>query len=390
MRLFKCNYQRMHTHGVRYIFAQNIQDARHKMAQKALFVTNIHEVRFFMQYGGKAQELESIFWQLGFGYASGLHLIVVMQSIKEGLYFKDNIALLESMIYALQQGNTLSSALEKHVHLCGNLVLALFAIGEKSGFLQETCELCAKEIAQKNEYMQSLRKAMIYPCILALTFLCVFLILAFFVIPEFAQIYKDLGANLPLSTDIILTLCIFLQVHIFEIFACIGVFSLLCYILLRQKVLKDRILLHLPFFNNVMIDYQLYIYFLGLHYFLKSKISFIASIEQCNALLHNSILRQKFMPLNNMLQNGIPLSQAFKLLDLQIANIALLQSGEQSGMLDKTLELNAIFYKQRFIQSLQTLQILMQPFATMVIGVLIAWLAYSIVAPMWQLLEIAI
>ena len=390
MRLFKCSYQRMNTNGVRYIFAKNMQEAKHKMAQKALFITSIHEVHFLAQYGSKTQELERIFWQLGFSYSSGLPLISILQSIKAELHFEDNIALLQSMLYALEKGNTLSSALKQHEKLCGNLVLALFAIGEKSGFLQETCELCAKEIAQKHTYKLALHKAMIYPCILTISFLCVFIVLALFVIPEFSQLYRELGANLPLSTNIILAICDFLQTYVFEICACIGIFILLCSVFLRQKKLKDYILLKLPFFNRVVIDYQLYIYFLGLHYFLKSKVPFITSVEQCAKLLHNSVLYQKFMPLETMLNSGIPLSKAFSNLDIQIANIALLQSGEQSGMLDKALELNATFYKNNFTQSLQTLQILMQPIATMIMGILIAGLAYSIVAPMWQLLEVAI
>lgn len=389
MRIFKCSYQRMHINGVCYIFAQNIQDAKNKMAKKALLVTNIHEVRFLTHYGNKTQELERIFWQLGFGYTSGLSLIDILQSIKSELYFKDNITLIQSMIYALEHGSTLSSALKKHSDICGNLVLALFAIGEKSGFLQETCELCAKEIAQKNAYNLAIRKAMIYPFILASTFLCVFVVLALFVIPEFAQLYNELGANLPLSTSIVISICNFFQTHIFELFGCIGIFALLCVVFLRQQALKDNLLLHIPFFNKVVVDYQLYIYFLGLHYFLKSKVPFTTSIQQCNKLLHNSVLYKKFMPLETMLNNGIPLSQAFNNLDIQIANISLLQSGEQSGMLDKALELNSTFYKNNFTQSLQILQILMQPIATMVVGVLIAGLAYSIVSPMWQLLEVA-
>lgn len=388
MRIFKCSYRRMNVKCTCYIFANNKQEVQHKMAQKALIATSINEVRFLAQYGSKTRELERIFWQLGFSYTSGLPLIAILQSIKSELYFEENISLLQSMLHALEQGNTLSSALQKHEKLCGNLVLALFAIGEKSGFLQETCELCAKAIAQKNEYKSALKKAMIYPCVLAFSFIAVFIILAFFVIPEFAGLYEELGANLPLSTSIILKLCTFLQAYIFEICVCIVALILLGTAFLRQKKLKDRILLRLPFFSRVVIDYQLYIYFLGLHYFLKSRVPFMTSVEQCAKLLHNSVLHEKFMPLKTMLNNGIPLSQAFSNLDIQIANIALLKSGEQSGMLDKALELNAVFYKNNFTQSLQTLQILMQPIATMAIGILIAGLAYSIVSPMWQLLDV--
>lgn len=390
MPLFKCNYQSINTQGVRYIFAKNTEEAKQKMLQKNLLVTNINEVSLFMRYGNKTQELERIFWQLEFSYTSGLHLISILQSIKKELYFKENAALLQSMIHALEKGDTLSSALQKHINTCGSLVVALFSIGEKSGFLQETCELCAKEISQKNSYIQALRNAMIYPLLLALSFLCVFFVLAFFVIPEFASLYNELGANLPFLTELTLKISSFLQSYIFEILACILIFIIFCFIFLNKKLVRDRILLHTPFINHVVTDYWLYIYFLGLHYFLKSKVPFMDSIVQCEKLIHNSVLQQKISHLRFMLDKGIPLSQALNSIDIKIANIALLQSGEQSGMLDKALELNARFYKDRFTQSLQTLQILSQPFTTIIMGILIAGLAYSIVAPMWQLLEVAI
>lgn len=390
MPLFKCSYQDTNSQGVRFVFAQNMQEAKQKMLQQNLLVTNINEISFFMQYGNKTQELERIFWQLGFSYTSGLHLISILYSIKEELYFKDNIVLVQSMIHALEKGDSLSSALKKHVNICGSLVVALFSIGEKSGFLQETCELCAKEISQKNTYMQALRNAMIYPLLLVVSFLCVFFMLSFFVIPEFAILYKELDTNLPLITEIVLKICNFLQTYIFEIIAFILFFIILCVVFLSKKIMRDRILLHIPFLNHVIIDYWLYIYFLGLHYFLKSKVPFLESIMQCEKLINNGVLQQKISSLSYMLNKGMPLSKALSEVDIKIANIALLQSGEQSGMLDKALELNARFYKDRFTQSLKTLQILSQPFATIVMGIFIIVLAYSIVAPMWQLLEVAI
>lgn len=390
MPLFKCSYQDTNSQGVRFVFAQNMQEAKQKMLQQNLLVTNINEISFFMQYGNKTQELERIFWQLGFSYTSGLHLISILYSIKEELYFKDNIVLVQSMIHALEKGDSLSSALKKHVNICGSLIVALFSIGEKSGFLQETCELCAKEISQKNTYMQALRNAMIYPLLLVISFLCVFFMLSFFVIPEFAILYKELDTNLPLITEIVLKICNFLQTYIFEIIAFILFFIILCVVFLSKKIMRDRILLHIPFLNHVIIDYWLYIYFLGLHYFLKSKVPFLESIMQCEKLINNGVLQQKISSLSYMLNKGMPLSKALSEVDIKIANIALLQSGEQSGMLDKALELNARFYKDRFTQSLKTLQILSQPFATIVMGIFIIVLAYSIVAPMWQLLEVAI
>ncbi len=388
MKLFRCSYQSSNKQGFCFVFAKNKEEAQIKLLKKSILAINIQEFRL-LQYGGKIYELEGIFWQLGFGYSSGLNLIVILESIKDGLHYKENILLLQTMINNLNNGNTLSDALKKHVKLCGNLIVSIFEIGEKSGFLQEICDICAKEIAYKNEFLESLYKALIYPCILGFTFILVFIILSLFVIPEFAQIYDDLNATLPFSTQLMLSVSSLINNYIFEIIAILCCFLLILYAIFKKKTIRDSILIRSAFIKNIIIDYELYVYFLGLHYFLKSQVPFETSIEKCNELIENSVLKNKFSPLIDMLNSGIPLSQALNKLDIQISNISLLQSGEKSGMLDKTLYLNSMFYKKRFSKSLQIFQILMQPISTIIMGLLITWIAFGIVSPMWQLLEIA-
>ena len=145
-----------------------------------------------------------------------------------------------------------------------------------------------------------------------------------------------------------------------------------------------------PILNTIVIDYELYRYFLGLHYFIKSQITFEKSIETCNELIDNMYLKGKFSCITDLLHRGIPLSKALEEIDIHIANLVLLQSGEKSGTLDQALQLNAEFYKRRYKHTLQTLHTLIEPFATMIMGLFVAWLVFSIVSPMWGLLEVAV
>lgn len=387
MKVFKCSYQALDRRGTKYVIASSMQKAHEKLQKQFLLPLHIQEVSFFITLS-KIHELENIFWQLGFGYNSGLNLILILESIKENLYHKENIALLESMLNALHQGEKLSLALRQHTALCGNLIIALFEIGEKSGYLSETCELCAKELQQKNEFKDSIKKALIYPSILALAFLGVFVILSLFVIPEFTQIYNDLGAKLPISTVYMVTISKFLSMFFVEILCGFCFVAIFIIMTLRIKTIKDRIILVLPIISKITIDYELYCYFLGLYYFLKSQASFEKSVETCTLLIGNLHLQNKFLCVGDFLHHGIPLSQALKRVDIHIANLALLESGEKSGMLDKALHLNAEFYKKQYTQALQTLKIVVEPLATLIIGGLVAFLALSIVSPMWQLLEV--
>lgn len=385
MKIFKYIYYSLDKEKTGFLLASSKAQALLKLENKDII--SINEIGFF---NNKLNELESIFWQLGFGLNSGLNLICVLESIRSSLYYKEHINLLDSIISRLNGGESISVALREHVKVCGNLVVALFEIGEKSGKLNEMCELCAREIKQKNEFIESVRKALIYPCVLLISCFVAFIILSIYVIPEFAQIYSELDSALPTSTQYVIFITNIMNEYFTQIILFfISLISILI-VLLSKKIIKDRILLSTPIINKIILDYELYRYFLALYYFLSSKVSFLESIKICNSLINNIFLRQKFDIIEVYLNSGHPLSYAFERIDVDIANIALLKSGEQGGVFDKSLQLNYEFYKKRYKQSLQNISILVEPLVTIFMGLFITWLAFSVVSPMWQLLEIAI
>ncbi|RDU59354.1 type II secretion system F family protein [Helicobacter sp. MIT 14-3879] len=338
----------------------------------------------------KTSELETVFWQLGYGYGSGIGLLVLLESIKVGLKHKENIALIENMQQALERGLSLTSAFKEHNKLCGDLIVALFEIGEKSGQMQETCQLCAKELRQRSEFYNTLIKALIYPCFLLFATLIVFVVIAVFVIPEFADIYRELNANLNFSTKALLSLSEILFSYYWQILFCILGIIGICWIGLSRKAYRDSLLFHTPFVNTILKDYELYRYFVGLHYLLKSQVPFEESLRICNGLVSNTCMKHQLAFVLDSILRGIPFSESLLESEVEIANIGLLSSAEQSGALDQALGLNAEFYKRRYQLALQYITILTEPAATMCIGTLVAWIAFAIISPMWDMLLIAV
>lgn len=392
MKLFKYTYVAVDKDKDGYIFAKNKAEAIEKLENKGVFLLRINEfgISNLINPNAKLDELENIFWQLGFGINSSLGLIALLESIREGLHFREHIALLDSIIQTLNGGESISVALKKHTKVCGNLVVVLFEIGEKSGKMSEMCELCAREIRAKNEFVQSMIKAMIYPCLLLVSCVVAFFILSLFVVPEFANIYGELNSSLPASTRYILAISGFLSEYFVQIVIFFIIFVSFVAALFSKKVMKDRILLNIPIINRILLDYELYRYFLGLYYFLSSKVDFLQSIEICNSLVNNVMIKESFKPVIDYLNGGHALSYAFSHIDIEIANISLLKSGEESGAFDKSLQLNYEFYKKRYKKALESLSIIIEPLITILMGLFITFLAFSVVSPMWQLLEIAV
>ena len=334
----------------------------------------------------KLHELESIFWQLGFGYGAGLGLVDLLESIKKGLSHKATLALLDSMQLALRRGDSLASAVRQHRRLCGNLVVSLFDIAERSGRMQEVCKLCARELGSKRDFYKQLTKAMLYPCFLLVAVLGVFVIIALFVLPEFASLYEDLGANLSLSASLLLDLSDFLGLYYFQILLLAVAALFVLGLAFRPRRLRDRILFYLPVIRSVLLDYEFYRYFLGLHYFLRSGMPLEEGLGLCGDLVSNIYLRHELSFALDSLKRGLPLSACLGELNLQIENLGLLASAEKSGALDGALEFISEFYRRRYEGRLQYMAMIAEPLATFFIGLFVAWIAFATVSPMWDLL----
>ena len=391
MKIFKCYYQGFNGKKTKYIIADNLSEAFAKAKRDSILPINISPVKI-LSFGGGGVELENVFWQLGFNYGNGFDLIATFKAIREGLSHKENIELIDTILETLNGGENISVALKKHREVCGNLVIALFEIGEKSGNVKEICGICAKEIGSKNKFYSSIRRAFIYPIILLLAFLVVFAIISIFVIPEFIQIYDSLGEKLPLSTQYVLFISNALNNHLLELLsALLFVFAGLGY-LFKIKSFRDMVLLKTPVIGNLIADYESYRYFLGLYYLLKSGTPFDKSVQTCHELIGNLHIKNEFSPVNDFLHKGKPLSEAFESITkhVSIDNLSLIKSGESGGKLDSALILNAKFYKKKYKQSLKAIKTLVEPVATIIMGIFITWLTFSVVSPMWQLLEVSL
>ena len=242
---------------------------------------------------GRITELETIFWQLGFGYDSGIGLLDLLESIKSNLTHDENIAFVDSMQVALDKGNPLTSAINEHRKLCGDLVVALFHIAEKSGKMQEMCQLCAKELQQQGEFYRVVFKSLIYPCFLIISTFLVFMAVSLFVIPQFASIYKDMGATLGLSSRMVIYIGEAVSLYYVQILIFILLMIGIVWSFFSRKLIRDRLVLSCPILRDIIKDYELYRYFLGLHYFLKSQVPFDESLSICNKLVANIILRHE-------------------------------------------------------------------------------------------------
>ncbi|MEQ1519203.1 MAG: type II secretion system F family protein, partial [Usitatibacteraceae bacterium] len=128
-------------------------------------------------------------------------------------------------------GASLSKALEPHRDIFSRFYVNMVKAGEVGGALGTVLMRLADHMERSKELRDNVVSALIYPTILFLVAVGSVLILVTVVVPQFKQIFDQSGKALPLVTDVVLTLGIFMRNNWHYLFA--GV-AIVIWLLLRS------------------------------------------------------------------------------------------------------------------------------------------------------------
>lgn len=390
MIIIKVKYQDNSIKKTKVFLARNIYLAHQKAKDYAkcnkLLLKQIIPISF--NISDNAEEMEMLFWQLGFFYESGVDILDSIDSMIENAKSIKTIGLLNDMRECLLDGAPLSSALNKNQHICSSFICKLFEIGEKSASLDEICKICSNDIKHKSEFKNSLKKALSYPFIVLIAVISVFVVVSIFVMPEFISIYSDFKIELPIITRVLINTNIFFNNYYYEILIYLGLLLLFLRFIFSKRSIIDKVYLHIPVINKIIIYYEIYKYFLGLNIFLKSNISFNESVKTCNSLINNTSLQKDFSKINTFIANGYSLSFSLTKLSTNIHNISLIKSGEKSGNLDNALFINSQFYKKKYDNLLDSINVVAEPICIVIMGIFVAMICFGVIVPIWNLVDI--
>ena len=113
---------------------------------------------------------------------------------------------LTAMTDEVNQGGSLGSAMRRWPKVFDNLSIAIVEAGEAGGVLDETLKRLAKLLEENARLQNQLKAAMGYPVTVLAIAVLVFLGMTIFLIPTFADIFDQLGAELPVFTQMMLNL----------------------------------------------------------------------------------------------------------------------------------------------------------------------------------------
>ena len=290
-------------------------------------------------------------------------------------------------------GSSFADALAEHPKVFSKLYVNMIRAGEAGGILGETLSRLALFMEKSVELKNSIRSAMVYPAILTLVGGTAVIILITFVIPQFSKLFEEMGAALPLPTQIMLGLSSLIINYwpalILAITGFIAAFTF--YIKTNNGRLKwDGMLLKLPLFGPLIQKIEVSRFSLTLATLLKSGVPILQAMGIVQSILINRVVSDSIVVLQQALKKGKGLSGP-----LQKAGIFppmavhMITVGETSGALDEMLTKVSKTYDKEVEQSIKQVISLIEPMMILLMAVIIGFIVVSMLLAIFSANDIA-
>jgi len=289
----------------------------------------------------------------------------------------------------LEGGYTLSSALNQHPKIFGNLFVSLIHVGENTGQLEESFLKLTTYLEREQATRKRIKTALRYPTMVLIALAAALVILNIFVIPTFANMFSKLGADLPLATKFLMTSSsFFLNYWPYMFAACIAAYFATQQSLKTEKgrYQWDKRKIKLPIIGSIIERSILARFSHSFGIILKSGIPMTTGLTLVADAVDNSFMQEKIIAMRLAIESGESLlrsaiaSTLFTPLVLQMIAV-----GEETGRVDELLKEVGDYYEREVDYDLGTLTARIEPLLLVVVAAMVLVLALGIFTPMWDM-----
>jgi type IV pilus assembly protein PilC len=326
----------------------------------------------------------SVMFNAGLPVTQGLGILSQQQ---KNAYFAEA---LNNIRKEVEAGSNLSNALRKYPDIFNELYTSMIQAGEASGNLDTILLRLSQYIESMARLVGKVKSAMAYPISVLIIAVVITSIIMVKVIPIFEDMFKNLGASLPMPTQVVIDISHFMQNNFFYlVLVVIGIFfGLKSYNkTYKGKRIFDKIKLKLPIFGALLLKVGVARVTRTLETLLNSGVEIIEAMTITAKTAGNSIIEDAVLKSRGAVQEGKPLGQAWEEQNLFPFMVTQMVSvGEQTGALSNMLGKIADFYDEEVNQAVEALVALMEPIMILFLGGLVGGIIIAMYMPMFDII----
>ncbi|RME82234.1 MAG: type II secretion system F family protein [Zetaproteobacteria bacterium] len=320
---------------------------------------------------------------------AGIPLVQAFELGERGAEKKSMRKLLGEVRKDLEEGNPLADALRKHPEYFDRLTVALVRAGEQGGILDSILLRLAEYKEKTMAIKGKVKSAMVYPISIIVVAFVVTAILMIFVIPQFAEMFKDFGAELPGPTKVTIAIS-----HAFVEYWYLVFGAPVALVLAIRQIYKtpqgryqlDRLLLNLPVLGDVLRKAAVARFSRTFGTLIAAGVPILEAMDTVAETAGNVIVEEVIKNAKGAIQEGQSLVDPLEASGIfPVMVTQMIRIGEESGALEEMLNKIADFYEQEVDAAVEAMSSLMEPFIMAFLGVVIGGLVISMYLPIFQM-----
>ena len=379
------------------IIAASQAEAAAKLKQKRISVIKIKpapkDIELpFLKPKVKEKELMIVTKQLASMIASGLPLDESLNIMAEQAGSKKMGEILYDIKQKVETGASLSQALKSYREVFSDMYINMVASGEQTGNLDGVLKRLAEMLEKRLALKRKVKGALIYPTMVVIVATGVIALILTFVIPTFAEMYESSGMHLPLPTQIVINLSVFMKKYFW--YMLIGIIGIVIAIRIGYRKsyafrkLMDKLLLHLPIFGMLSRKGSIANFTVILSSLTASGIDILDALEISSKTAGNVIIEETLLEVRDMVRKGENLSYAMsysgEFPDMVIQMVAV---GEETGTLDDMMQKVSQYYEEEVDNAVKNLSTMIEPIIIVVLGGIIGFLVVAMYLPIFKMGE---
>jgi type IV pilus assembly protein PilC len=297
-------------------------------------------------------------------------------------------AQLEDVAARVKTGESISSAFEAQGGFPVVYTVTLLA-GERSGNLEEVLQRFLDFQRVSLTFTKKLKSSLVYPALLIVMVVGLFIFLITFVVPRFAELYDQLGTKLPALTLFLLALGKNAQHYGLYFAAGVALAGFLLWRWIGTDAganAVDSLRIKMPVFGGIWLKYQVGLFSRTLSTLLKGGLPLVPSLETAARSINSRQIGNAVFRSVETVREGKGLSPSFQATKVfpELA-VEMIEVGESTGSLPQMLNSVAEFFEEDVQTSLTTVMSLIEPAILVVMGVVVVVILIALYLPIFSL-----
>ena len=348
---------------------------------------------FFARLSGRVTAKDKIVFtrQLATLIGAGLPLAQSMRTVHEQTQNKKMQEIVQEVIADIEGGKQLSDSFAKHPEVFDKVFIALVSAGEASGTLDDALRRVAAQQEKDAAMMSKIKGALTYPVIVLVVILLVIGFMLFTVVPQVKNLYKDLGKELPVLTQIMVGTADFFINYWWIVVVLLGIGGYFFGQWLKTESgirWKDLFKLNVPMFSGMFRKLYMARFTRTGQTLLSTGVAMLDMLQITSEAVNNTVVSEGITRSIDKVKGGKALSASLKNEEYVLEMVPqMIKIGEQSGKIDDMMGKCAQIYEDELDEEIRTISTAIEPVLMVVLAIVAGGMVGAILFPIYSLVN---